>query len=216
MRKVLLSVAFGAALAVVVGASPSARADVIYDNFGPGDTYQTNIGWTIGGPPGTPFWEQGDPFTVSGSWTLTQVTLAAGYVLGDNVYTVWLMDDNGGQPGNVIEEFDFAGLGPFGSFNPPLVAASALNPTLDDGATYWLVSTTSMGTWTAWNLNNTGDVGAHAQRTDGGPWNIVTNTRGAYRIEADPITAASGSQLGREPQATTDTIDPDSITIIPE
>jgi hypothetical protein len=191
-----MCVIVGAALAVLVGANPSARADVIYDNFGPGDTYTTTTGWTIGTPPGNPFWEQGDPFTVSGSYTLTQITVAAGYVLGPNVYVVWLMDDAGGVPGNIIEEFDFSDLGSFGSNNAPLVGVSALNPTLEDGNQYWLVASTSGDTWSAWNWNSTGDTGDHAFRTDGGDWSVSTNTRGAFRVEGDLIAGPSTLQFG--------------------
>ena len=197
MRRVMTVGVCAAALAVL--AAPTARADVVYNNFGAGDSYQTGIGWTIGNPPGSgTFWEQGDPFVVSGNYTLSQVTAAAGWVTGPNVYTLWLMNDAGGQPGSVIEEFDFANLGTFGGTNPNLVGVSQLNPKLGNGRTYWLVATTDMSTWSAWNWNNTNDVGAHAQRTNGGAWIIVSNSRGAYRIEGNPV----GGPIAAEPRGT--------------
>jgi hypothetical protein len=176
----------------VLGASyPSARADVIYDNFDVGDTYNTLSGWTIGAPQGASFQEVGCPFTVSGSYTLTEITLASAYVTGPNVYTVWLMDDAGGVPGNVIEEFDFVDIGPFGQNNAPLVGVSALNPTLDDGSQYWLVCSTSASTWSAWNWNTTGDAGPLAYREDGGDWLLTNAIRSVFRIEGDPIEGAA-------------------------
>ena len=195
MKRLMMAGLCAAALAVL--AVPAARADVLYDTFGPGDTFQTNIGWTIGGPAGTPFWEQGDPVGVSGTYTLSQITLAAGWVSGPNKYVVWLMDDNGGQPGNVIEELDFSNLDVFGGAYPPLVGVSQLNPELDDGNTYWVVcSTDPAPTWTAWNWNNTGASGPHAQRTNGGDWTIVNNVLGALRVEADPLGPTAAQPRG--------------------
>ena len=190
MRKVLVGVALAAALAVVAAANVSARADVLYDNFDVGDTYNTSTGWTIGAPLGQPFQEVGCPFTVSGSYTLTEITLASAYVTGPNVYTVWLMDDAGGVPGNVIEEFDFVDIGPFGQNNAPLVGVSALNPTLDDGSQYWLVCSTDPSTWSAWNWNTTGDSGPFVYRLNGGDWLLNNFTLSVFRIEGDPVPGA--------------------------
>jgi hypothetical protein len=215
MRRLLMSVGAFAAFVVLFVGGQAARADVIYDNFDVGDNYQTNIGWTIGLQ--NPKWIQGDPFAVSGTYTLSQITVAGTYVLGPNVFTVYLMDDAGGVPGNIIEEFDFVGLGQFGNYSPPLVAQSVLNPTLEDGAVYWLVATTDDAAWTVWNWNSTGDSGPHAQQQDYGDWTIVNNTHGAFRVEADPAgpsTAKRGAAT-KPIAATTTEIDPASITIIP-
>jgi hypothetical protein len=207
----------GAALVVLVGASQSAHADIIYDNFIPGDGYDIFTGWLIGNPSGSEAWVQGDPFIVSGTYTLSQITVAASYVGGPNVFTVYLMDDADGVPGNVIEEFDFVDLGYFGNYNAPLVAASSLNPTLEDGQVYWLVAVTTDTTWAAWNFNKTGDTGAHAQQVNGGDWTIVDGIRGAFRIEADPVT---GPNVPKRPAAKlialpAAEIAPNSITSIP-
>ena len=198
MKRLMMAGLCAAALAVL--AVPAARADVLYDNFGPGDSYQTGIGWTIGAPGGGDFWEQGDPFDVSGTYTLSQVTAAGGWVVGPNKYVLFLMDDAGGQPGNVIEEYDFSDIGQFGGNNPTLVGVSYLNPELDDGNTYWLIASCDPAAWCAWNWNNTGDAGLHAWRTNGGPWSTGGgNTRGAYRVEADPI-GPTVAQSGTSPR----------------
>src|SRR5262249_48593365 len=78
------------------------RADVIYNNLGPGDTYQTGVGWTLG-LPGT-YQDVGNRFTPAGtSYTLDTIALALGYVTGTNAVDVALMTDAGGLPGLVIE-----------------------------------------------------------------------------------------------------------------
>jgi hypothetical protein len=218
MTRLLTCVALGAALVVLVGANPSARADVIYDNFNFGDTYDVGTGWTIGAPQGQSFQEVGCPFTVSGTYTLTQITVAAGWVTGPNVYTVWLMDDVDGVPGNVIEEFDFADLGRFGQNNAPLVGDSVLNPTLDDGSQYWLVCSTSDSTWAAWNWNTTGDAGPFVFRQNGGDWLTTSGTLSVFRVEGDPVEGPRTVRPradARPVAARSETGGAPSITILP-
>jgi len=191
---------------------------VIYDNFDVGDTYNTGTGWTIGAPQGQPFQEVGCPFVVSGSYTLSQITVAAGYVTGENKYTVWLMDDAGGVPGNIIEEFDFADLGPFGQNNAPLVGVSVLNPNLDDGSQYWVVCSTSLTTWSAWNWNTTGDAGPFAFRLDGGDWLPSSGTRSVFRVEGDPVEGAAAVDppaVARPVVAPSQTTGAPGVTILP-
>ena len=193
-----------------------ARGDVIYDNLDVDDNYNIRTGWTVG--LSNPNVTEGDSFAVSGTYTLRQITVAATWVTGPNVFTVYLMDDAGGVPGNLIEEFDFVDLGPLGYYSPPLVAQSALSPTLQDGAVYWLVATTGDDSWTVWNWNTTGDRGAHAQQEDGGDWYTIHGPRGAFRIEGDPVSGPCTAKRGAaaKPIAPTATeIGRTSITTIP-
>jgi hypothetical protein len=157
-------------------------ADVIFNNFGPGDTYQTDWGWTLslGSPIGADF-DQGDPFKPSGiDFYLDNIELAVGLVLGPNELDVWLMSDNSNKPGTIIESFHFSGaMGTFGEFNPPLSMNSVFHPLLEENTQYWLIaSTTGPDEWAAWNWNSIGETGTHALRQDLGPWNIYTDTQG--------------------------------------
>jgi hypothetical protein len=177
-----------AALVLLAGATQAARADVIFNNFGSGDSYLTDIGWTIGRPPGQVFFEQADSFTVHGTdFNLSGITAAAGNVLGPNVYSVGVYTDAGNMPGSLLEMFNFSNLGQFGLNNPPLVGNSSLQPLLQDGHTYWLVYSTSDTTWAAANLNSTNDIGGHVFRTNGGAWGFSSDIHGAFRVEGDPV-----------------------------
>jgi hypothetical protein len=181
-----------AALALWVLAAGQARADVLYNNFGTGDAYQTNNSWIIGRFPGTSItWVQGDPFRVTGGdVTLDRLTLALSWgVAGPNEVDVQFRADSGGLPGATLESFHFSNLGNFGMNNPPVVADSALHPLLSAGAQYWVTASASDLSFISWNLNSTGDTGPHAQSQNGGPFNIVPGTRGAYRVEGTPSPA---------------------------
>jgi hypothetical protein len=183
MKRVFSILAFLIVAGLVSSAVPSAHAAVIFDNFGPGDTYNTGVGWTISSSGSSPgHWDQGDAFTPLGSdYRLDTIELAMWLATGTNELDVWLMSDSSGKPGAVIESFYFNGV-----MQPApgsvLLANSVLNPVLLAGTQYWLVaSTPGPDTWAAWNKNSTGDTGPHAQWV-GGPWGVANDTAGAFRI----------------------------------
>ncbi len=161
-------------------------SNVIFNNFGPGDTYYINSGLTVS--TGQPINSDVDSATAfapaGGDYILTKIELAVGLQAGPNELDVWLMSDDGGKPGGIIETFHFSGaMGPFGTFNPPLAADSVLKPILGEGMQYWLVaSVTGPDAWAGWNFNSIGDNGTLAQRFNMGPWNVHTGRRPVCRI----------------------------------
>jgi len=178
--------------------SASAAPTLLFNTFGPGDTYNTGVGYTIGTASG---YDQGDQFVI-GAVTphyLDKIELAVGRVAGTNSLDVWLMSDAAGEPGAIIEAFSFSGvMGPFGSANPPLAANSVLRPLLLPGTPYWLIASAPVGdTWAAWNLNSLGLNGTHAERSGVGPWDVdAGETLGAFRITGSVIPAPGAILLG--------------------
>ena len=99
------SILFGTALVAAMALTSVSAADVIFNNFGAGDTYVVGTGWTLsdGAPLGVDN-DQGDAFTVSGgNFFLDQIDVAIGLVTGINRIFLDLYDDAGGQPGSVLE-----------------------------------------------------------------------------------------------------------------
>src|ERR1043165_2787368 len=99
---------------LALGLAMPVRGDILYNNFGPGDSYQTGIGWTISeasSPVGTTF-TQGDSFTVAGSgnFDLPSVTISLQHVLGPNADTLCLYDDAAGLPGASLECWSLSNL----------------------------------------------------------------------------------------------------------
>jgi hypothetical protein len=126
---------------------------------------------------------------VGNAFTLDRLTLALSWGAGPNEVDVQLRANAGNLPGATIESFHFTNLGPFNRNNPPVVADSVLHPLLSTGR-YWVTASASDPTFVAWNLNSTGDTGPHAQSQNGGPFNLVLRTRGAFRVEATPPSPA--------------------------
>ena len=175
---------FGSAV-LSLAIAATASADVLFNNFGAGDSYNTGSGWTISdGSPINTDWDQGDAFTVSGgNYFLDSIEAAIGLVLGQNRVFIDIYDDAGGQPGSVLESVTIEDqMGPFGSFNAPIVGNFSGSTLLMDGMTYWAIASSDSNSWLAWNQNDQGDIGPHASSPDGAPWNVGPNTRGAFRI----------------------------------
>src|SRR4030043_820046 len=85
---------FGVSI-IVFALTGQLRANIIFSTLGPGDAYNTDVGWTIG-YSGSLF-DQGDQFSFTGpsSFYLDSIDLAVSLVSGTNELEVWLMaDDN--------------------------------------------------------------------------------------------------------------------------
>lgn len=177
--------------------SGAARADVLFNNFGPGDSYLGNTGWTVinGGPVGAHI-EEASSFTVSGGdFFFTTAEFGAGHLFGPNVLIVTLHDDAAGVPGDPIESVTLVDQllrfpnKPQTNY-PPVVAPFSGGTVLRDGSTYWLSMSTVTDTdaWAAWNYNITGDLGLRAFREDSGPWSPHTgDPRGVFRVNGAPV-----------------------------
>jgi|SRR5580704_3625599 hypothetical protein len=185
MKRAILTLV---AVTVLFGVVGQAKADIIYNNFGPADTYNTEGGWTVGLAIGQQY-DTASQFTASITAAVTQVDIGLSLTSGTNNVVADLMTNSNGAPGTVLESYDFVNqMGPFGSQNPPLVANSISNLLLTAGTTYWLTvfpDSRTANTVAAWNFNNQGVVGLVDQSTDNGatwPPTGGGGTLGAFEI----------------------------------
>lgn len=170
----------------------SSLGDVIFNNFGAGNSYNTGSGWTLSdGAPINVDWDQGDAFTVNGGdYFLTHIDLAIGLVLGQNRIFIDVYTSVGGLPGVVIDSAVIEDqMGTFGSNNAPIVALFDGSTVLHSGVQYFITASTDTNTWAAWNLNSINDTGLHAFRQNLGDWDANNNTRGAFRVKGDLVPA---------------------------
>jgi hypothetical protein len=176
------------ALIVLLGVG-SLQAGVVFSTLGPGDSYNTSAGYTIGFAGAE--YDQGNQFSISTgtSQRLDSIELGIFLVQGTNSVDVWLMTDNAGEPGAIIEAFNFTNMGPFGQYNPLLVGTSVLNPVLNPGVDYWLIASapSENDTWAAWNRSQPEVTGLRATRQGAGSWDIATDPMAAFRINASPV-----------------------------
>ena len=174
MRQIALSLAL---LVLLVSGANSARADVIYNNFGPGDSYNHSIGWTVGLGFG-----RGEAFPIvpTSDFNLDTVTVAVGYVSGPNAVDVSVTTDVGGVPGAALETFHLTNLGPFGN-ETPVTATSTSHPLLPAGQSYFVTVTALDSTWEAWSWSLI-DLSHPGAELINGRWTPDNGTSGAFRV----------------------------------
>lgn len=184
-------IAFAASLTLTLSAAP-ARAGFVFNNFGPGDTFNTATGWAVG-PPFT----QGMQFTASGSGALSTIELALGSFAGSSTVTVELHADASGTVGALLATGTTTTGNTFGSAYPPSVTTMSA-ATITSGAKYWVVVTSP--DLTGWNWNSTGSAGLRATSTDGGSSYTISpsQTLSAFRVsvaDASPVPAPPAAVL---------------------
>jgi hypothetical protein len=176
-----------------------AKADTVYSSFGPGNTYQTNIGWTVGdqsqvAPDFGDFMDPAAAFTPTANYNLTSVQAAISLYSGTNSVELLLTNSINNLPGSTLETFTFTNqMGALGQDNTPLLADSVNNPELIAGDQYWLVAKAlDPSTTAAWNFSNT-DALMVDSYDSGNTWfnlDAYYPNQGAFQINGDPVTSA--------------------------
>ncbi len=174
-------------LPIAIVATLPASADVVFNDFGAGNSYQSGIGNTVSAAGSlTGFLdEQAMAFTPSGNFTLSQIDVAIGHVSGTNSVMLSLNSDSGGLPGGAIESWTLTSLPQFGMAGIFETVTPVSSVTLTSGTQYWVVaSPIASDTWDAWNLNNTGSTNPAASNSGGG-W-ATGETTSAFDVLGTP------------------------------
>ncbi len=164
------------------------RADsIVYSNFGPGDTYQQNVGWSLTGP-NTQYGSQdvAASFVAGADYDLTEVDLALAYVSGVNSFVVNLVTDNGGLPSpTVLDTWTLTNVGTAES----VYALSGNAVMLNAGSQYWVEVLSGDDTWGAWFLNSTAATGSGFSG-DGSNWFVIPDQpSGVFRVTGTEVTS---------------------------
>ena len=149
-----------------------ASADVIYDNFGAGNAYETRRGYAIGLAEN---WEVGLRFDLSGGdYLLESIVVPIDYSAGTNQVTLRLYDSTNGFPGSIIEEATLSGLPEFGAENPLSTFLFSGKTILQDGQAYHLIANGANDSISSfsWKRNSIDDFGTVVGRSGGGSWNL--------------------------------------------
>lgn len=189
------------AAAMILTTVGQVNAAVVFDTFGPGDSYGSS-GYLLGARFGSPF-VQCAAFTFAGtqSYKLDTIEVAVwqhyfnGLPIGSNELTVKLMDS---PAGTVLEEFDFSGqMQAYSPTNPPLVGTSVLNPVLNPNVEYWLVaSLPDYPAMAEWADSDPAVLGRTLTRGTGIPQPILDDsTLPAFRINGTVVVPVPGAAV---------------------
>ncbi|HYE62170.1 MAG TPA: choice-of-anchor R domain-containing protein [Phycisphaerales bacterium] len=197
MRPALTITTIAAITAITALTATHTSADVLFSNFGPGDSYDTVYGWTLsyGGPLGGDAFEDAVPFTVTGgNYYFDSAEVAVNHFYGPDRVFFTLHADASGVPGAVLDQTSAGGTITPGTMPPPMLAPFGGDVILQNGQTYWLsLRTEETDAHLSWAYNVVDDFGLRAWQVNNGPWNPATgipgtdSERAAFRINATPV-----------------------------
>ena len=178
--------------ALFAALAPNALADVVYDNLGPGDDYEPQVGWIVSdGPPFGNIVEQAMPFEPSASGPLGMIEFPMTMVGGSAQASI-SVDVYSDAPGEPLMSLSATSVTTTFAANPanplaPLVTAAFPGSlSLNAGQRYWIViaNTTPLnGNFLVWNQNTTGATDDVADRRNGGNWNVFADENlAAFRV----------------------------------
>lgn len=173
------------ALFVSITISSGLHAEMVFNNFGAGKSYDTTDGQSIGNAS---FQEQGGMFQVSGgSFMLDSVDTAISFSSGTNKATLSLYSTSGGSPTTMLESVTVTPFAKFGTpFTPPAFTFSGTT-LLQDGESYALVASAgNSASEMMWNFNSMGDKGS-VSRIAGGAWSSSIGTAPAFSVNATAV-----------------------------
>lgn len=138
--------------------STSASSTVLYNNFGPGDSFIDGLGYTIGF--GT---AQGVGFVAGDTGLVTSIDVGMGLFFNGappqsvdfNLYS----DSGSNNIGALLESFSVTVSNDFGTV---ATSTGVLSGTtlLSAGQNYWLIASAPAVTNVPWNINSVGDTGS--------------------------------------------------------
>lgn len=126
----------GMSLLILLSCTKKEDITIMLNTFGSGNSYTAGSGWTLGYAYSFP-WYHAIRFSPDISGTVSKYEIAVLRHHGGNQLNAWLVSDNSGSPGGLIEQFSFSV--PSGSEDLMLSANSSINPSLIKGTRYWLV-----------------------------------------------------------------------------
>lgn len=200
----LSACAFSAAAALAVTSAATA-SEVLFDNFGPDDTYSLEMGASVGygNPTFGETHEAATSFVVSGGdFYLDSAEFALLHNWGPDLVYANIHADDGDSPGSIIDSTSASGVTDPFVWAPPMMASFGGDVLLEDGKKYWLaLKSEEVDASLAW-ASSLNDWGERAWRIDGEPWNTYTSSgpplddqRSAFRISGTAVPAPGALAL---------------------
>jgi PEP-CTERM motif len=205
MRFQIVGMVTAAALTLALLAPVSEmRADVLFSNFGSGQTYVGNSWWDVGNSP-SGAQVIAFSFTPTETAMVTGADLAVASLSGSTTsLSVDIESSSAGAPGVILDTLTQVGsYSPYPTTSVVNFSCSGSCTTLDAGTTYWIVAQqTDPENLTAW-MYSSGDTGAwyyNEENSAAGSWTTATagNTFSAFDVTGTPSVPepTSGALLG--------------------
>jgi len=202
LMRTLLCITALTVLSLALPLASMAGTITVYNNFGPGNAYDPNNGWTESGAGSLTGFNslQAMAFTntTGQNIALTQIDIADGFISGNNSMVLSLYADNGsGAPGALMESWLVTSLPSFGTCCTVDTVTSSPGVILSNGGTYWISAASDSQSWEAWNWNTTSASGQGSISTDdGATWaSSAYSPNGAFDVLGTAVTPEPTSLL---------------------
>jgi len=194
MKSILLAVL--ASLGSVGYLIPTQAQVVVFNSFGPGNTYGSGIVWAVSGASVSGGYRgQAEFFTPATSGYLSSVLLATYHISGSGLSNFYIAQDNGnGIPGNILESFTDV-LNASSGF---VTLNSTVKPLLQAGTEYWLCDEPAADySYNAWYQNNQGYAPGSAFERSEWSWSAIPGAEnsGVFRVSVTPVPEPSVTGL---------------------
>ena len=180
-----------------LGTANSLRADIIYTNFGTGDSYSAGSGLIVT-HDGLAWSSVALAFTPYANYNLSSIEFAATGLSqnGTDSATLAIFAGNNGQPGSTpLESFAVSSLRQFGGMAPVITVTSVAQPLLLANTQYWIGMNAPAGSFIVWNQNTT--LAEGFSQTDGsGNWSVSGTDQGAVKIDGNLANPNTSQALG--------------------
>ncbi len=189
IRRITVSICTLVALFFVLPASALVTSPVVvFDSFGPGNTYLTSTVWGVEGTATSGGYRgQAEFFTPAISGYLSSVTLATYRQSGSGLSDFFIAQDNGSGPGTILESFLSTANNP----NGLLTLNSTSQPLLQAGMKYWLCDEpTDSTTVNGWFENNQNYAPGFAFERSQWSWTTIgppAPNSGVLRVLVTPV-----------------------------
>lgn len=189
-RSGFLCLALVLSMAITRSFSQTISPVTVYDSFGPGNSYNTQLAAGIWGASygynGIAF-----PFTPDISGYLNTIELAVCQYRGSGCANFFVAQSNSQYPypETILESYlDVYCPGTVGQNNPPLVLTSGSQPLLQAGTMYFVCAEPADDySVVAWNANNQNLVGLVALEDSPWSWGWSTEPTSAFRVTLTPV-----------------------------
>jgi hypothetical protein len=199
MQRLLKTTIFVFSLSCVVFTSRALPVSpvVVFNSFGPGNTYLTTVGWGVSGASTSGGYRgQAEWFVPDISGDLDTIQLAMFRSQGSGLSNIYLSGDNGGIPGTILESF-------LNVFSPGglLTLNSTIQSFLQAGDKYWISAQPADSTTVSgWYENNQDYTPGFAFERSPGGWSAFTDTAhsppsGVMRVSVTPVPESLGFSI---------------------
>ncbi|HCM73997.1 MAG TPA: PEP-CTERM sorting domain-containing protein [Fimbriimonadaceae bacterium] len=178
-----------------LAAAPLSSAQVFFNTFGSGDTYNRFSGMAVSGRSSLLGSEisQGIQFQAAHTGAVSQLVMAIGHSFGQPVVNLRLFNDNSNTMGTSVGGFYATGVNPssFGRGTEVITRdVSAVGWSLVAGQKYWLFASSGSDSWLTWNFSDDGKFYQRFTITNGSAPNYYPSNGMAVRLEAVPEPAS--------------------------